>query len=165
MASVLDACTFAKDKQIYTSIMPTSILIAQQEKYGAFTKVGHIGFTASYTKIEIIDVAGAKSTFDIPETGLLSFKVTVSDQAEGDGQDYFITEQTAQSGATGTFELSTALGLKLSFQPSVEPVGLALKFIGEEEQDIMREMVGHSLIHNSEFGFQKKANSVLLEIF
>ena len=145
--------------------MPTSILIAQQEKYGAFTKVGLIGFTASNTKIEIIDTTGAKSTFDIPEAGLLIFKVTVSAQSEGDGQDYFITDQATQSGTTGTFELSTSLGLKLSFQPSVEPAGLALKFIGEDEQDVMRKMVGHSLIHNSEFGFQKKANSVLLEIF
>ncbi|MCB9296727.1 MAG: hypothetical protein H6559_26960 [Lewinellaceae bacterium] len=145
--------------------MPTTATIAQQEKYGAFTRLGQINLISSNTKIQIIDTSETTYTFDIPTSGLLSFKVEVADHTAGGGQDYKITDQEAQSGTTGKFELATSLALKLRLAHSVEPAGLALKFVGEDEQDIMREMAGYSLIQGSEFGFRKESNSVVLEVF
>lgn len=140
-------------------------LIAQQEKYGAFIKVGQIGLVASNTQLEVIDIAGAKQTFDLPATGLLSFKLTVAPQAEGDGQDYFLANQANQSGATCIFEFSNALNLGLRLAPSTEPAGLALKLLGEDEQEVLREMAGHSLAQNSEFGLRKTSNTIVLEAY
>ncbi|MCO6491262.1 MAG: hypothetical protein J5I98_22790 [Phaeodactylibacter sp.] len=145
--------------------MPTTATIAQQEKYGAFTRLGQINLTSSNTKIEIIDTTETTHTFDIPTSGLLSFKIDVAGHEEGGGQDYKVTDQSAQSGTTGKFELATSMGLRLILSHSVEPAGLALKFVGEDEQDVQREMAGHSLIHGSEFGFRKENNSVVLEVF
>lgn len=145
--------------------MPTTATIAQQEKYGAFTSLGQINLISANTKIEIIDTSETTYTFDIPTTALLSFKVEVAGHEEGGGQDYRVTDQATQSGTTAKFELATSLALKLNLAHSVEPAGLALKFVGEDDQDILREMAGHGLIHGSEFGFRKESNSVVLEVF
>ncbi|MCB0585447.1 MAG: hypothetical protein KDD06_09000 [Phaeodactylibacter sp.] len=145
--------------------MPAPILIAKQEKYGAFTKIGSISLTASDTKIEITDVTGVKSSFDIPGSGLLSFRVSVAAETEGEGQNYSVDAQSSQTGTTAIYELTDRLTLRLKLQASVEPAGLTLNFIGEDEQDVMREMAGHSLVHNAEFGFRKGTSSIVLEVY
>ena len=145
--------------------MASPLLIAQQDQFGAFTNIGSIALISSNTKLQVVETDGTEHTFSIPETGFLRFNVTVSAQTGGGtGFDYFIEEQTSHTDTSAIYEIKTSLALKLKLEASVEPVGLALKFIGEDEQDIHREIAGSSLVDQSEFRFQRKTSSIVMEV-
>ena len=55
-----------------------SIPIAKKDGAGVFTDIATIRFLSANTRLEIIDLDDQRHEFDIPETGLLGFAVSLA---------------------------------------------------------------------------------------
>ena len=142
-----------------------SIPIAKKDGAGVFTDIATIRFLSANTRLEIIDLDDQRHEFDIPETGLLGFAVSLALDEVSGGTNYFVAETESPGVETGWFELQESLILGLAFEGRQEPEGLFLKFIGEDEVDVMRSGAEHNLLQNAGFGFSRATASVTLKVF
>ncbi|MCO6491265.1 MAG: hypothetical protein J5I98_22805 [Phaeodactylibacter sp.] len=142
--------------------MPVSIPIAHKNSSGAFTAVAEFSFQESNAKLRVVDLHEQATDFDISDSELLCFAISIS-PGEGGGQDYDMTEIEGLTDETASCELKESLALDIKLAEKLSPAGLILDFIGDEDQDILRTRT--RLNDEVEFGLMRTEDSVIIKVY
>ena len=144
--------------------------IAERDESGGLIKLATVSITADYLTLTIKEADDTQHQYQIPENSGLAFGVVI-ENLEGGRQRILLEESESLSNEAVSFELKQArFSPKLlleTFTNGQGVEGLALKFVGENEEDILKSLGQFTMPLTSLAGiaFQRTADSLLIKTF
>lgn len=144
--------------------------IAERDESGGLIKLATVGISTDYLTLNIQEADETQHQFQIPENNDLAFGMVI-ENLEGGKQRILLEESDILSDETVTFKLKQsrfAPGLSLEKFTSGQGVeALALKFVGENEEEVLKQLTQFTMPLTSLAGiaFQRKVDSLLIKAF